>query len=83
MASGTPVIASAVPGVTEIVADAGLLFPESDPKAFAESILRVIDDSPERTRLIAAGLKRAANYDIKNTAKQYINLYTNLISKHK
>lgn len=83
MASGTPVIASAVPGVTEIVADAGLLFPESDPKALAESILRVIDDSPERTRLIATGLKRAANYDIKDTVKQYINLYTNLISKHK
>lgn len=82
MASGTPVIATDVPGVTEIIGDAGLLVPESDPLALANAILKTIDDSPQRDALITAGLKRASMYDITTTANRYISLYNNLILKH-
>lgn len=83
MASGTPIIASDVPGVTELVSDAGILFPDSDEKALAEAIIRITDNPKERSKLISAGLNRASQYDIENTAKKYITLYNNLISKRK
>jgi glycosyltransferase involved in cell wall biosynthesis len=56
LAVGTPVIATAVGGVTEIVRDGenGLLVPPEDPAAFAAAIRRYFDDADLRERLRAA-----------------------------
>jgi glycosyltransferase involved in cell wall biosynthesis len=83
MAAGAPVIASDVPGVTELVQGAGILVPPADDKALAEAISHLLDNPEERERLISAGLERASHYNIENTAKEYITLYNNLISKHR
>ena len=57
LAVGTPVIATAAGGVTEIVQDGenGLLVPPEDPEALAAAIRRYFGDADLRERLRAAG----------------------------
>jgi glycosyltransferase involved in cell wall biosynthesis len=62
MAHGTPVVASAVGGVPEVVEDGvtGVLAPPGDPDAFAEAIGRLAGDPALRRRLGEAGRRRLA-----------------------
>ena len=56
LAVGTPVIATAVGGVPEVVRDGenGLLVPAGDPDALAAAIRRVLTDDELRARLAAS-----------------------------
>jgi glycosyltransferase involved in cell wall biosynthesis len=78
MASGKPFIASNVPGLGEVVSGAGLLFEESDEKALAENISRVLSDGDFRQKIVSACLQRAANYDISVMANKHLDLYSRL-----
>lgn len=62
MASGLPVVSTAVGGVPEVVRDGvdGLLVPPGDPGALAAAALRLLDDRGERERLAAAARGRVA-----------------------
>lgn len=61
---GTPVIATAVGGVPEVVSDGenGLLVPPGDPQALAAAIRRLLDDGELRSRLAAAAPGSVASY---------------------
>jgi glycosyltransferase involved in cell wall biosynthesis len=56
MAMALPVVATAVGGTPEVIADgkSGLLVPADDPKAMAAAIARLLDDAAFATRLGAA-----------------------------
>jgi glycosyltransferase involved in cell wall biosynthesis len=56
MASGTPVVASEVGGIPDVVQDGetGLLVPPREPQAIAEAICRLVEDAPLRSRLVEA-----------------------------
>lgn len=56
-ASGTPVVATRVGGVPEVVDDGetGLLCPPRRPDALAATLERIVDDASLRSRLAAAG----------------------------
>lgn len=56
MASGVPVVATAVSGVPEVVRDGetGLLVEPEDPRRLADAIARLLDDPALRHRLAAA-----------------------------
>ncbi len=60
MASGLPVIASAVGGVPEQLAhlETGILVPPDDPQTLAEWMVRLADDDALRARLGAAAAER-------------------------
>ena len=58
MASGLPVIATAVGGVPEILAGCGLLVPPRAPEALAEAVARMAGDRFTRTRLAARARQR-------------------------
>jgi len=62
MASGVPVVASAVGGIPEAVLneESGLLVEPNSPKAFATALARVLADTELRRRLAAAAHDRAA-----------------------
>jgi colanic acid/amylovoran biosynthesis glycosyltransferase len=57
MAMGTPVVATPVTGIPELVRDldTGLLAPEGDPFALADRIARLLDDPELRLDLAEAG----------------------------
>ena len=64
LAVGTPVIATRVGGVPEIVEDGinGLLVPPSDPEALAAAVRRFFADDELRTRLAAAAEGSVARF---------------------
>jgi glycosyltransferase involved in cell wall biosynthesis len=65
LACGTPVVASNVGGLREVVRDGenGLLIPPDDPGALAGALLRLLDPDL-RARLGAAGPASVADHDI-------------------
>jgi glycosyltransferase involved in cell wall biosynthesis len=64
LAAGTPVIATAVGGVAEVVRDGenGLLVPPGDPEALAAAVRRLVGDEALRDRLRAATLPSVEPY---------------------
>ncbi len=62
MAAGRPVVASALGGAAEIIADGedGLLTPAGDPDALAAALLRLLDAPGERDRLGQAARRTVA-----------------------
>jgi len=68
MACGTPVVTTAAPFGPEYIVvdqDCGLLVPVENPAALAHAIERVLTDEALRTRLRMGGLRRAADFDVK------------------
>ena len=60
MACGTPVIASAGHALAEVMGDAGICVPASNPGALAFEIDRVVADPELQKRMSADGLRRAS-----------------------
>ena len=79
MASGSPFIASDVPGLTEIVKGAGVLFPKGDDKALAENISSLLADNNYYQKVAKACLIRAKQFDINRMVEAYISLYQEII----
>jgi len=80
MACGVPVIATDVGGASEVLdhGRAGLLVPPNQPAAIAAALLRLARDDELRTRLVIAGLKRAAQFDINRTVETFAAIYEEL-----
>ena len=72
MACGVPVVASAVGGLAETVADGvtGTLVPPRDPAAIATALGRLLDDEGQRRTMGAAGLRRATRFGWGRIAEQ-------------
>ena len=78
LASGRPVVASDVPGLREIVGDAGLLFPQGDAQALAKTILDLEENATLCQQTIEKGLQRARQYDISTMIEAYWQVYQSL-----
>jgi glycosyltransferase involved in cell wall biosynthesis len=65
LAMGTPVVATRVGGVPEIVADGenGLLVPPGDPAAFADAVNRLLEGAELRARLAGAAAASVARFE--------------------
>ncbi|MCX6357932.1 MAG: glycosyltransferase family 1 protein [Candidatus Aureabacteria bacterium] len=79
MASGTPVIASRIPAVVEVVGDMALLCDPHNPEEIAEAMHRVIGDEALRKKLIAGGIGRAKAFTWQKTAEKTLALYRDLL----
>lgn len=78
MASGLPVVASAVGGTAEILEDGktGLLFGKDDEKKAIEQIERILNDNESRTRIGAAGrLEVERRYGMPLVVERLLDLY--------
>jgi glycosyltransferase involved in cell wall biosynthesis len=64
MASGVPIVASAVGGITETVRHGrnGLLVPRADPAALAAAVIDLAHDAPMRHRFGVAGRRRVEDH---------------------
>lgn len=81
MASGKPFIASNVPGLSEIVKGAGVLFPLGDAKKLAEEILLLATDQKHYDFITKQCLSRAEHYDISIMVQKHLDLYRELTKK--
>lgn len=75
LASGKPFLASNVPGLSEVVQNAGILFDNDDVESLVISIENLIKDEQYYQTTVLNCQKRAARYDILNMCKQYQMIY--------
>jgi glycosyltransferase involved in cell wall biosynthesis len=78
LASGKPFVASDVPGLSEIVNGAGILFPSQDEKALAVVINKLIDDKEHYNKTVTECLSRAKEYDIEIMIGKHLELYQSI-----
>jgi glycosyltransferase involved in cell wall biosynthesis len=75
MAAGKPVIASNVPGLAEVIGDAGILFPVGDVGHLAQSITTLLGDANYRQALGEAAQQRSRMFSLDKTLDCYEKLY--------
>lgn len=81
MAAGLPVVASSIPGLSDVVADGAELVPPDDPEALAAAIRRIAKD-PERRALVSARARaRSKQFSIERMAERHVALYRNLLQR--
>ena len=84
MACGLPVVASAVGGLRDLVADGttGLLVPSSDPVALAEAISKLASEPNLRAAMGAAGRARVADhFSLEAMAQRTLTLYRDCLAR--
>jgi glycosyltransferase involved in cell wall biosynthesis len=81
MASGVPVVATAVGGIPEIVRDeeTGLLVPVGDATAMGAAISRLLDDPALGSSLAASARSLVAEFDVGEMVSRTVALYDELI----
>jgi glycosyltransferase involved in cell wall biosynthesis len=78
MASGTPVIASSVSSLPEVVGGAAMLVSPDNVFDIARGISEVLLDDELRADLIVKGRKQAASFSWARTAQEVLRLYEEL-----
>jgi glycosyltransferase involved in cell wall biosynthesis len=80
MANGTPLVATAVGGLPDIVESGrtGLLVAPRDPAALAEAIIALLTDPDRRAAMAAAAAQRAPEFTIEAAARRFGELYESL-----
>lgn len=80
MASGKPFVATNVPGLQEVVKNAGLLFEQGDEKELAEIILKLLSNQEFYHQTTVKCEKKANEYDIFIMVDNYIKIYKELLN---
>jgi glycosyltransferase involved in cell wall biosynthesis len=82
LSAGTPLVATAVRGLRELVVDGetGLLVEPDDAGALASALERVLSDRELSTRLRKGGRRLAAEYEEEKMVAAYLELYEALLS---
>jgi glycosyltransferase involved in cell wall biosynthesis len=83
MAAGTPLVATAVGGLPDMLEDgrSALLVPRRDAAALAAGIDRLLGDGAAREALAAAAAERLERYRIEAVAKRFGALYDELLER--
>ncbi|MBS1787349.1 MAG: glycosyltransferase family 4 protein [Acidobacteria bacterium] len=82
MAMSKPIVATAVGGVPEVIADGevGFLVRAGDAEAFAESICRLVEDTDLREAMGRKGLQRVLErFDVRAITKRWEQTYESLL----
>ena len=83
MAAGKPVIASDVPGLSEVVKGAGILFEPGNIRMLSEQINTILMDSNYYEKIAHQCLMRAKKYDIHIMGKRYEEIYQSILNNQK
>jgi glycosyltransferase involved in cell wall biosynthesis len=79
MAARKPVVASDVPGLSEVVQGAGILFPVGNSEQLAAEITALLENQEHYQSVAEACQQRAADYDIHKMVDQHIKLYKSVL----
>jgi len=79
--AGTPLVATSVGGLPDLVGDAAWLIPPDDVDALDAAVRTLLDDDRLRTRYAAAGVARAATWPTEaETVELVRSVYAELVS---
>lgn len=81
MSLGTPLVASTVGGLGELVAGAAWTVDPRDAEQIADALDRLDDSATRRRRLGAAGLERASRYDPEVSARRLLDAYDETLAR--
>jgi len=81
MACGTPVIASKVASMPEVLGEAGVLLDPLDEAAWTRAIVDLLGSEEMRRRLQTAGLQRAASFTWERTARLTLEVYRRTLAR--
>ena len=82
MACGTPVVATAVAGIPEVLTDGcnGLLVPPDNPDAMANAVARLLDDPALAARLAQSAWEYAQEHlQPDKLSAAYLSVYSRLV----
>lgn len=79
LAAGKPVVVSDVRGLSDIVREHGILFPNQDAKALANSINHLMTDRYFYSQIASRCRARASDFDISKTVDGYVGVYRRLM----
>lgn len=82
MALGLPVIGSEVEGLSEIVADTGLLFKAGDVKELADKIMMITQNENLYREISNKCKQKSHDFDITTTLINHYELYDSLIKEN-
>lgn len=71
----TPFIGSEVPGIKELVKDAGILFKLNDHMELKDKILQITEDKKLYEATKESCLKKALQFSIENSVQKYLDVY--------
>lgn len=80
LTAGKPTVASNVPGLAQVVGDAGILVPPGDPAVLAAEIRSLIHSPERRAQLSRAAVERGRQFSIERTVDAYIDLYRSVLA---
>jgi glycosyltransferase involved in cell wall biosynthesis len=82
MAAGTPVIASCVDGVREVVEGCGILFPVGDYRQLAAEITRLLENRAHYTNVAQKCYTRSLEFGQEQFIEKHLTKYKELCSKN-
>ena len=82
IACGLPLVVTDVPGNEDIVRDtgAGIIVKTKDPLNMAEGLRELIEHSELRKKYSSIALQQVVQYDWREVAKRYANVYKNVLN---
>jgi phosphatidylinositol alpha-mannosyltransferase len=80
MASGTPVVATDIPGYASVLTHGqeGLLAPPKNPRALADALLKLLTDRQLRLTMAERGVATANKYSWENVSRQVVDYYSSV-----
>lgn len=83
MAAGTPVVASDLPGYSNVARQGrdALLVPPGDAAALGDALRRVLTDGDLAAELVLSGEGRAAELSMARLAERYLELYERVLAR--
>jgi glycosyltransferase involved in cell wall biosynthesis len=80
MACGTPVIASNIPSIAEVINDAGVLVDPQNEKELTLSMRDVLENEDLKKELRRKGIARARSFSWKDMAKKTLEAYQEVVN---
>ena len=79
LSAGKPVVATDVPGLAQVIGDAGILVPPRDPATLAAEVRNLINSPDRRQQLSLVAVDRGRQFSIERTVAAYIDLYRSVL----
>lgn len=78
MKSGIPTLASNTSSLKEVIGSGGILFEPTQYEAFANEIMKLLNNSDYYNEVKQRGIKVAQKYNLENTAKKMVEIFNDL-----